>query len=194
MPVNLNGGAYTMNCLPDSNCQSNTVDASPSILTRHERGGTGAPMFLGPNPWNKVIVALILWISFFAMEARAQVPQNVPSGTIELSGGSIAAGVGYTWGSGALIFQGKKYDLDVSGISLLNVGASSYTASGSVYNLKKLSDFNGVYTAASPRSSITESSQTIAIKNPNGVLIQMATTNAGFAFSLGPNGVTISVK
>jgi hypothetical protein len=37
-------------------------------------------------------------------------------GTIALSGGKIAAGVGYSWGHGTLIFKGKRYALNVSGI------------------------------------------------------------------------------
>ncbi len=32
-----------------------------------------------------------------------------PDGTIELSGGSVAVGIGYSWGSGKLVFQGKQY-------------------------------------------------------------------------------------
>jgi hypothetical protein len=31
----------------------------------------------------------------------------VPDGTIELSGGKVAAGVGYSWGSGTLFFHWK---------------------------------------------------------------------------------------
>jgi hypothetical protein len=44
---------------------------------------------------------------------------QVPDGVIELSGGSIAAGIGYSWGSGTLIFQGNRYPLKISGISLV---------------------------------------------------------------------------
>jgi hypothetical protein len=49
---------------------------------------------------------------------------QVPDGTIELSGGKIAAGIGYSWGSGTLIFQGSRYPLTVSGIGLGSVGAN----------------------------------------------------------------------
>jgi hypothetical protein len=36
---------------------------------------------------------------------------QVPDGVIELSGGSVAAGIGFSWGSGTLIFQGQRYPL-----------------------------------------------------------------------------------
>src|SRR5882757_7931227 len=71
-----------------------------------------------------------------------------PDGTIELSGGSVAVGIGYTWGSGKLVFQGRQHQLKVTGISIADVGVSEYNATGSVYNLKKLEDIEGTYAAA----------------------------------------------
>jgi hypothetical protein len=93
--------------------------------------GTAARAFRS-NWWSKVTVALIVWMSFGLVEVRSAAPQNVPTGTIGLSGGSVAAGIGYTWGKGTLVFQGKKYPLKVTGISILHVGVSDYTASGTV--------------------------------------------------------------
>jgi hypothetical protein len=156
--------------------------------------GAAAPAMFTPGWRTRFATVMMLWLALGLIAVPSAAPQDVPSGTIELSGGTLAAGIGYTWGSGTLIFGGKKYDLSVSGISLANAGFSGYTASGTVYNLKQLSEFNGVYTAASPRSSLVEGASTIAIKNPNGVLIQMAATHTGAGFSLGPNGVTITVK
>ena len=72
-----------------------------------------------------------------------------PDGVIELSGGWVAVGIGYSWGSGTLIFQGKRYALKVSGLSVASVGVTDYTAAGSVEGLKRASDINGVFTAVS---------------------------------------------
>jgi hypothetical protein len=55
---------------------------------------------------------------------------QVPDGVIELSGGSVAAGIGFSWGSGTLIFQGKRYPLKISGFTLASVGITDYTAAG----------------------------------------------------------------
>src|ERR1700745_2397485 len=68
-------------------------------------------------------------------------------GTIELSGGKVAAGVGYSWGSGTLIFKGKRYPLNISGIGLGSVGVNEYTASGHVTGLRRANDINGIFTA-----------------------------------------------
>jgi hypothetical protein len=74
--------------------------------------------------------------------------EDKPDATIRLSGGSMAAGVGIVWASGALLYQGKTYVIEVSGLSVADVGASRMRATGVVYNLKNFSDFDGNYTAA----------------------------------------------
>jgi hypothetical protein len=80
-----------------------------------------------------LVLVLITGILVGVSSAGAE---QMPSGTIELSGGSVAAGVGYTWGNGTLIFEGKKYPIKVQGLSIVRVGVSDYTASGAVYNLE----------------------------------------------------------
>jgi hypothetical protein len=106
----------------------------------------------------------------------------------------VAVGVGYTWGRGTLVFEGKKYPLKVNGISILHVGVSDYTASGTVYNLEKVSDINGVYSAVSAGAAIAGGASVTAMKNSHGVLIQMVATHAGLNLSLGPKGVTIALE
>jgi hypothetical protein len=186
--------AYTMNRLSASNCQLHTVDSSPSTRIRRVPADMAARAFFRSNWWSKVTVALIVWMSFGLVEVRSAAPQNVPTGTIELSGGSVAAGIGYTWGKGTLVFQGKKYPLKVTGISILHVGVSDYTASGTVYNLEKVSDITGVYSAISAGAAIAGGASVTAMKNAHGVLIQMVATHAGLNFSLGPKGVEIALR
>jgi hypothetical protein len=77
---------------------------------------------------NKVAIALIAWMIGGLVTVQWALTADVPTATIELSGGSVAAGIGYTWGRGTLIFEGKKYPLKVSGLSIVHVGISNYTA------------------------------------------------------------------
>jgi hypothetical protein len=51
----------------------------------------------------------------------------------------------YSWGSGTLIFKGKRYPLTVSGIGLGSVGVNEYTGSGTVTGLKRPQDINGIF-------------------------------------------------
>ena len=66
---------------------------------------------------------------------------------MELRGGSIAAGIGFSWGHGTLNFGGQPHTFKISGVSLVDLGAANVSAAGSVYNLKNLADFNGNYVA-----------------------------------------------
>jgi len=61
-----------------------------------------------------------------------------PLSTLELSQGSVAAGVGLSWGSGTLTYQGQKYRVKVQGLSVGEVGITWATAKGTVFDLKKL--------------------------------------------------------
>ena len=50
-----------------------------------------------------------------APSAHAQ--EEKPDATVEFSGGSVAAGIGYSWGSGTLTYKGMKYPITVDGLS-----------------------------------------------------------------------------
>ena len=118
---------------------------------------------------------------------------QVPDGTIELSGGKIAAGLGYSWGSGTLIFQGNRYPLTVSGISLGSVGANEYTASGTVTGLSSPQDINGIYTRVGTGLTLGGGADIAAMRNENGVTIQLASTTEGLNVSLAVTGMKISI-
>src|ERR1700739_886683 len=74
--------------------------------------------------------------------------EDKPDGTVELSSGSFAAGIGFSWGKGTLTYKGKEYPISVNGMSLGKVGLTKATARGNVYNLRHLRDFDGNYTSA----------------------------------------------
>ena len=60
-------------------------------------------------------------------------PQSVAgttTGTITFTGGAVALGIGYQWGSGVLTYGGVDYPFKVSGLSVIDVGASRVTGTG----------------------------------------------------------------
>jgi hypothetical protein len=128
------------------------------------------------------------------LEPRSVAAQDVPSATIEFSGGSVAAGIGYTWGGGTLLYQGKEYFLKVDGLTIVHVGVSGYTASGAVYHLTKLTDIGGVYTAVSAGVAVAGGATATTMKNDHGVVIEMTATHTGLNFQLGPQGMTITLN
>lgn len=131
-------------------------------------------------------LSLLLW---------SPVPSSAetPDGVVELSGGSVAAGIGYSWGSGTLIFQGQKYAIKVSGVELATVGASEYTATGTVSGLKSPKDIEGVYTTIAAGATLGGGGTVSAMQNQNGVTIQMTSTSAGLNFTLAAEGVKIAL-
>jgi hypothetical protein len=70
-----------------------------------------------------------------------------PDATLTLSEGSVAAGIGFSWGKGTLAYQGKTYPVKVEGLAVGEVGITRASATGEVFDLKKLADFGGNYVA-----------------------------------------------
>jgi hypothetical protein len=120
--------------------------------------------------------------------------EGTPDGTVKISSGSVAAGVGFSWGSGVLTYQGKEHPFSVSGLSVADVGISQAEASGSVYHLKKLEDFNGNYTGVSAGATVAGGGGGMALRNQNGVVVNLAGTTQGLKFKLGVDGVKITLK
>jgi hypothetical protein len=116
----------------------------------------------------------------------------VPHGTIELSGGKIAAGLGYSWGSGTLLFKGKRYPLSVSGIGLGSVGVNEYTGSGTVTGLNRPQDIYGIFTSVGTGLTLGGGAGIREMRNDNGVTIQLDSTTEGLSVSLAASGMKIS--
>jgi len=120
--------------------------------------------------------------------------EEKPDATIRLSGGGVAAGIGFSWGKGTLTYKGKNYPVSVKGLSLVKVGITKATASGEVYNLKKLQDFDGNYTSAGAGMTLAGGRSAVAMKNQNGVRVLLSATTRGADVTLGGAGVDMAIK
>jgi hypothetical protein len=126
--------------------------------------------------------------------AQAAHAAEKPDATVRMTGKAVSAGVGYSWGSGVLTYQGKDYPFSVSGLSAGNIGASSATVAGEVYNLKSLDDFNGNYTSAGAGATVAGGGGAMTMKNQNGVVMNVAGTTKGLSLKLGVDGVKVELK
>ena len=124
--------------------------------------------------------------------ARAQTPPT--TATIEFHGGSVAVGVGFSWGGGTLTYDGKKYPISVNGLSAIDVGASKYSATGTVKHLKSVKDIEGTYVAGEAGATVAGGVSVSSMKNDKGVVIEFNTTRAGLQFTLAPKGASIKLK
>jgi hypothetical protein len=119
---------------------------------------------------------------------------STPDATISLSADSVAAGIGISWGSGSLTYKGKTYPISVDGLSIGDAGISKISASGKVFGLNKLDDFNGNYTGVAAGATVGGGGGVTAMQNQNDVRVELVTTTQGLKFALGANGVNMKIK
>ena len=117
-----------------------------------------------------------------------------PDGTLKLETGSVAIGVGYSWGSGTLHYKGKNYPFTIDGVSVGAIGASKAEAVGNVYHLTKVEDLDGTYTAASASATVGGGAGVATMKNQNGVSISLSSRSRGLKLVLAVDGVKIKLK
>ena len=67
------------------------------------------------------------------------------------------------------------------------------TGLGSVYNLKKLADFDGNYVAGGAEATVAGGAGVTAMKNQNGVVIELKSTTQGASLKLAAEGIKLSV-
>jgi hypothetical protein len=131
-----------------------------------------------------------------AAAARAQqgTPAGTASATFTLTVRSVALGVGVSWGSGTLTYQGKDYKVAVKGFAVGGIGITSAEASGNVYGLTELGDFDGNYTLLSMGVTAGAGTGAIAMSNPNGVTIELVSQTQGVQLSLASGGVGLKIE
>jgi hypothetical protein len=124
--------------------------------------------------------------------AYAQVEQ--PSGTIEIASTSVAAGVGVVWGDGTLHYRDANYGFSIQGLSVVDVGISSITTTGEVFDLKNPEDLAGNYVAGAAGLALAGGGDGIIMQNDRGVVLRLHGTEKGVRFQLGAQGVSIKLK
>ena len=79
---------------------------------------------------NRVLGGFVGAVMAISVGTAALAQESSPSATLSFTGGSLAAGVGHSWGGGTLSFQGKQYRFTVNGLSVVDVGASTIDGTG----------------------------------------------------------------
>ena len=141
-----------------------------------------------------VVAVAIVSLCLPLAVASAKGKKAAPDATIELKAGSVAAGVGFSWGSGTLKYKGKSYPISVTGLDVGSVGASEITASGKIYHLTKLEDFAGNYAAVEAGATVGGGGGAVTMKNQNGVTATIVATTRGLKFTVGASGVNMALK
>jgi hypothetical protein len=141
-----------------------------------------------------LVLAMMMMAGLNQAVAKEESTATKPDATLALSGKSVALGIGFSWGKGTLTYKGKEYNVKVDGLSVGKVGVTGASLAGQVYNLKKLSDFNGHYSTGGVGATIGGGRGKIAMKNQNDVEILLTATTRGLDVTVAGAGVTVEIK
>jgi hypothetical protein len=145
----------------------------------------------------KKIVILLFAIGVMTGFTQAATHHSGPDATLRLSGGSFAAGIGFSWGSGTLTYKGKDYPVKVKGLSVGKVGITSSSAYGEIFNLMHLQDFNGHYNvgAAGTRGvTLGGGKSGTLMTNQAGVIVRISSTQKGVNVNATGGGVDMQIQ
>src|SRR6266404_8089698 len=145
----------------------------------------------------KKIVTILFALGVMTGFTRAASKHEQPDATLRLSGGSFAAGIGFSWGKGTLTYKGKDYPVKVNGLSVGKVGITGSSAYGDVYNLQHLRDFSGHYNAGAAGSrgvTLGKGKSGTIMTNQAGVTVVLRSTQRGVDVNATGAGVDMQIK
>jgi len=103
--------------------------------------------------------------------------------------------IGGSAGSGTLFFHGRRYPLDIGGLSYgFTFGASETHFRGAVSHIRGPSDLSGVYAAGNVGAAIGRGAQAIVLTNQKGAELTLTGNSVGAIVSADLNGLVITVK
>jgi len=142
----------------------------------------------------RLMMIVVILMMGLVLSIVASGAEKKPDATLKLSEGQVAVGIGWSWGKGILTYNGKNYAFKVDGLSVGDVGITKAEAVGKVYNLKKMSDFNGTYTSAAAQGTVGGGAGASAMKNQNGVVVELTSTTQGVNIKLAAEGVKFTLE
>ena len=138
--------------------------------------------------WTWVMTAALICLGGMAAA------DDKPSGTVTIESKSVALGIGVSWGDGKLDYGGKTRDFSVRGLSVVDLGVSKVSARGKVFNLNKVEDFPGRYAAAQAGAAVGGGMSAVVLRNQNGVVLELTSTQTGVKFTLAGEGIEVKLK
>ncbi|MGF1611102.1 MAG: hypothetical protein ACFCUQ_16980 [Kiloniellales bacterium] len=139
--------------------------------------------------WSPAIVALTIAALQFST-AFAQAADLKQSGTLTINQAQVAFILSGNVGGGKLSYGDKTYDFTVGGLGIGGFGVSSIEATGEVYNLADLGDFEGAYGQARTGIAVgTVGGGDLWLENPAGVYIHLVAKRKGLALSIGADAI-----
>jgi lipid-binding SYLF domain-containing protein len=103
--------------------------------------------------------------------------------------------IGGSAGEGVLNFHGRSYPLSIGGLSYgFTFGASETRFHGTVSNIHRPSDVNGVYGQGGAGAAIGRGAQGIVLANQNGAVLSLIGEQTGLIVSADLSGLVLTLK
>ncbi len=146
----------------------------------------------------KFMIAGFLFTLFGAMLPQALLAADAakgpPSATLDIDIKEIGLIVGGQSGKGVLHYQGKDYPFTMKGLQAgVIVGATKSHATGDVYGMTKLEDFEGGFSAASAGVAAGKGKDITRFENNKGVEFTLKSKTKGVSLNVGLKGGDIKL-
>jgi hypothetical protein len=139
------------------------------------------------------IFASITILLIAGCSSMTQAPSTTPSATVSIREWSAAYYAQAETGKGILYYHGGRHHFTISGGGVGGSGAQKVSATGKVFNLSRLSDFNGTYHGISRGLTLIEGKMHAKLTNQNGVTMYLAGQTEGLASSLGAQAFEVNL-
>jgi hypothetical protein len=150
-------------------------------------------VLLGGN-MHRTLIGILIGAGVLLLPVR--VFAQAPVGTVKLNSRSVSPGIGLSWGEGVLTYKGQNFPFTFQAKGLfrdVDPGITAAEMSGQVFNLDRVALFNGTYHKVDETTSSKGGGSFAKIKNPHGVIIDLASTVEGRKFVLGRDGIDIKI-
>ncbi len=151
--------------------------------------------FLNQKARRKALGFAMAAVAVMALQygsAFAQSSKLDQSGTLTINQVQVAWIFSGNVGGGKLRYGGKTYPFSIGGLGVGGFGISKIEATGEVYNLRRLSDFDGAYGQARAGIVVADMSKgSLWLENPQGVYIRLTAKRKGIALALGLDAIYI---
>ncbi len=141
-----------------------------------------------------ILAACALAFAVVLSAASASAEDRKPSATVSIKQTQVAFLLSGTLGGGTLYYQGKSYSFSIGGLGVGGIGVSSLEATGTVYEMKSLKDFAGLYGQARTGWAAGEKGEgKMWLQNEAGVVIELKAKRDGVMLAMGADGVLIQM-
>jgi hypothetical protein len=138
--------------------------------------------------------ALLATIVLAGVWSFALSPAQADAGRIQFTVVKAGVVIGGSGGSGTLSFKGRRYRLSIGGLSYgFTFGASQTDFRGTVDNIRRPQDVEGVYAAGSAGAALGRGAQVIVLTNQNGAVLTLSGRSVGAIVSADLNGLALSL-